>query len=86
MGRRVCSRFDRPLAVVADVGPFAQTQIGPVGVELRLGKALYSSGELVEATFALTNHGPQPQSFKFPSGQAYDVVVLREGQRIWKVV
>ena len=73
------------LAVVPAVSaPAARTNVRGVDVEIRLDKATYGLGEPVGITLALTNTGQTTASFQFPTGQMYDFVVTREGQRVWQ--
>lgn len=65
-------------------GPTASTQVGAAQVELRLNKAVYDVGESVEISLSVTNPGSSNASFRFPTGQMHDFIVLRDGQLIWQ--
>lgn len=72
------------VTAVAMASPASSMQVRGVQVELRLNKANYELGETVEITLSLNNQGAETATFQFSTGQMYDFVVLREGQRIWQ--
>lgn len=53
-------------------------------LELRADRTVYSTGEPVRLTFAVTNPGPAPVTFTAPSSQLYDFAVLKGGTEVWR--
>lgn len=53
-------------------------------LQIRTDKAKVPVGEAVKMTLTLVNEGEQVREYRFGSTQRFDVVVERDGQKVWQ--